>query len=68
MAVTKLIELIANSAKSWEDATRQAVHEASKTLYNIRSVSIREQCAVVEHGQITSYQVTVELSFEIEDS
>lgn len=66
MSVVKVLELMANSTKSWEDAAQQAVTEASKSLHNIRSVYIQDMSATVENGKITQYRVTVKLSFEIE--
>ncbi|MCF1715078.1 dodecin family protein [Flavihumibacter sp. RY-1] len=66
MSVVKVLELMANSTKSWEDAAQQAVTEASKSLHNIRSVYIQDMSATVENGKITAYRVTVKLSFEIE--
>ncbi|MCU0384516.1 MAG: dodecin family protein [Flavihumibacter sp.] len=66
MSVVKVLELMANSTKSWEDAAQQAVTEASKSLHNIRSVYIQDMSATVENGKITEYRVTVKLSFEIE--
>lgn len=47
MAVLKVIEVLASSNKSWEQATANAVKEASKTIKNIRSVYVNEQSAVV---------------------
>lgn len=66
MSVVKVLELMANSSKSWEDAAQQAVTEASKSLHNIRSVYIQDMSATVENGKITAYRVTVKLSFEID--
>lgn len=66
MSIVKVIEVMANSGKSWEDAAQQAVHEASKTLHNIRSVYIQDQSAVVKNGKITEYRVTAKLSFELD--
>ena len=66
MSVVTVLELMANSTKSWEDAAQQAVTEASKSLHNIRSVYIQDMSATVENGKITAYRVTVKLSFEIE--
>lgn len=66
MATLKVIELLANSSKSWEDAAQQAVLEASKTLHNIKSVYIKEHSALVEKNKIVEYRVTIKLSFEIE--
>lgn len=68
MHTLKVIELMANSQLSWEDAARNAVAEAAKTLHNIRSVYIKNHSAVVEDGKITEYRVTVKLSFEIDES
>ena len=68
MAVLKVLELMANSSKSWEDAAQQAVAEASKTLKNIRSVYIQDHSAVVKNNKIVEYRVNVKLCFEIEES
>ena len=46
MAVLKVIEVLSSSTTSWEDATKKAVAQASKTLKNIRSVYVQEQSAV----------------------
>ena len=66
MAVLKVIEVMASSATSWEDATAQAVAEASKTLKGIRSVYIKDQSAVVADGKITEYRVNLKVSFSVE--
>lgn len=66
MAVLKVIEVLANSEKSWEDATRKAVAEAAKSLKNIRSVYVQEQSAAVKGGEVTEFRVNVKITFEIE--
>jgi flavin-binding protein dodecin len=66
MSVIKVLELMANSSKSWEDAAQQAVAEASKTIHDIRSVYIQDQSAVVENNKIVEYRITAKLSFEVE--
>lgn len=68
MAVLKVLELMASSTKSWEDAAQQAVSEASKTLKHIRSVYIKEHSAVVNKNKIVEYRITAKLSFEIENA
>ena len=65
MAVLKVIEILSNSEKSWEDAARKAVKEASKTVKNIRSVYIREQSCVVDGDNITHFRVNVKITFEV---
>jgi flavin-binding protein dodecin len=66
MAILKVLELMANSTKSWEDATQQAVAEASKTIHNIKSVYLQDQSATVNNNKITEYRVTVKLTFEVD--
>jgi len=65
MAVIKVIELMANSDKSWEDATKKAIKKASKTVKGIRSAYVQDQSVVVKNGEITEYRVTLKVSFEI---
>lgn len=65
MAVLKVIEVLSNSSESWEDATRKAIKEASKTVKNIRSVYIKDQSCVVESDEITKFRVTVKITFEV---
>ena len=65
MAVLKVIEVLANSDKSWEDATRKAVKEASKTVKNIRSVYVQDQSAIVNNDEVTEYRVNLKLTFEV---
>lgn len=66
MAVLKVIELLAESDKSWEDAVQNAVKEASKSLKNIRSVNITNQSCVVKSNQIQSYRINAKVTFEVE--
>jgi flavin-binding protein dodecin len=68
MAVVKVIELLAESEKSWEDAARQAVAEAAKTVRGIRSVYVNEFQATVENDQVRNFRVNAKISFLIEKS
>jgi len=65
MAVLKVIEVLANSEKSWEDATKKAVKHASKSVKNIRSVYINEQSASVKDGEVSEFRVNVKITFEV---
>jgi flavin-binding protein dodecin len=65
MAVLKVIEVLANSEKSWEDATKKAVKQASKSINNIRSVYVQDQSASVDNGEVTDFRVNVKITFEI---
>lgn len=66
MAIVKVIELLAQSDKSWEDAVQLALKEASKTVRNIKSIYVKEFQAIVEAEQITHYRVNVKVSFTVE--
>ena len=66
MAVLKVIEVLANSDKSWEDATNKAVKQASKSLKNIRSAYVNEQSVAVKDGEVFEYRVNVKITFEID--
>ena len=65
MAVLKVIEILANSDKSWEDATKNAVKQASKTVKNIKSVYVQDQSAMVKGDDVTEYRVNLNLTFEV---
>ena len=64
--ILKVIEILASSKTSWEDAAANAVKEASKTVRGVRSVNVQNQSAVVEKGKITEYRVNCKISFGIE--
>ena len=66
MAVVKVIEIIAESPTSWEDAAQAAVAEASKSVRGIQSVWIQDQKGVVQDGKIVSYRVNCKVSFTVE--
>ncbi|KAB7529248.1 dodecin domain-containing protein [Flagellimonas olearia] len=65
MAVLKVIEVLANSDKGWEDAAKNALEQASKSVKNIRSIYINEQSATVKDGKIDDYRVNVKITFEV---
>ena len=67
MATLKVIEVMADSKKSWRDAVENAVKEASKTVKNIKSVWVKDQTAMVDNGEITSYRVHTKITFEVKD-
>ena len=65
MAILKVIEVLANSEKSWEDATKKAVKHASKSVKNIRSVYVADQSAAVKDGEVSDFRVNLKITFEI---
>ena len=61
--VVKVIELISQSPKSWEDAAQGAVEAAAKTLRNVRSLYIKEFTAEVDDGKVTNYRINPKVTF-----
>ena len=66
MALLKVIELLAESNKSWEDATKNAVSEASQSIRKIRSVYVKNLNCKVEDGKITHWRLNCKVTFEKE--
>ncbi len=66
MAVLKVIEVMASSTKSWEDAALNAVKRTSKTVKNIKSVWIQDQSIMLtKGGNAKEYRVNCKISFEV---
>jgi flavin-binding protein dodecin len=61
MSVLKVIELLASSTISWEDATQKRL-PASKSLKNVKSVYVKNQSAAVSDGKISEYRATVKVT------
>jgi dodecin len=64
--IVKVIELMSESPKNWEDATQNVVKEAAKTLRNIRSIYIKEFTVAVDNDKVASYRVNAKVTFEME--
>lgn len=65
MSVIKVIEVIASSPKSFDDAAHKALEEASKSVNNIKSIYVDHMNANVENNQIVSFAVNAKISFEV---
>ena len=66
MAILKVIEILAESDKSWEDAAKRAIKDASKTVRGIKSIYVKNLEATVENGQIKRYRINAKISFALE--
>jgi flavin-binding protein dodecin len=64
--VVKVIELMSQSPKSWEDAAQGAVEEATKTLRNVLSIYIKEFTAEGDDGKVTNYRINAKVTFDLE--
>jgi dodecin len=65
VAIHKVIEVIAQSGTSWEDAAQSAVKDAGKTVRNIRSIWIKNAEGIVDKNKIVAYRVNAHITFEV---
>lgn len=65
MAIMKVIEVMADSEKSWEDATKSAVKKASESVKHIRSAYVQSQSVTVEDDAVAKFRVNVKITFEV---
>ncbi len=66
MSMLKVIEVLAESDKSWEDAAQFAVNKANQSVRNVRSIWIENFEATVENGKIKKYRINGKISFVLE--
>jgi hypothetical protein len=64
MSVYSIIEIVGTSPKSWEDAAKNALATASKTLEDLRIAEVVKQDVTVENGKITTFRVRLNISFK----
>ncbi len=65
-SVYKIIELVGTSAKSWEDAAKNAVETAGKTLRELRIAEITKLDMKLEDGKVVAFRARVQVSFKYE--
>jgi dodecin len=63
-SVYKVIEIIGSSPKSWEDAAKNAVEAAAKSLQDLRVAEVKEMDMRLENGKVVEYRVKVTVSFK----
>ncbi len=61
----KVIEILSESDKSWEDATAKGVKKASDSIKGIKSAFVQSQSATVKDGEVNSYRVNLKITFEV---
>lgn len=66
MSVAKIAEISAASTVGFEDAIKEGIKRANKTLKNITGVWIQDQKLDVENGEITNYRVIMKVTFVLE--
>ena len=66
-SVYKVIELIGTSPNSWEEAAKNAVETAGKSLKDLRIAEVAELDMKVEDGKVAAYRVKVKVSFKYQE-
>jgi len=67
MAVARVTQIIGASPHSWEDAVRNALERANKTLRGITGIEVLKENAAVENGKIAEFRAMVQVTFVLED-
>ncbi len=67
MSVAKVIEIIASSEKSFEDAVVQGVAKAADTLHDITGAWVKDQSVKVEKGNVVEYRVVMKVTFVLKE-
>lgn len=65
MSVVKIIEVI-SQGKSIEEALQSAIHEASKTLHNIKQINVEHVSGIVENNKIVEFRINAKISFVVD--
>ena len=65
-SVYKIIELVGTSPNSWEEALKNVVEQATKTLQDLRIAEVSKLDVKLENGKIVAYRARVKLSFKYE--
>jgi hypothetical protein len=65
MSIAKTAEISASSSKSFEDAIQKGIEKMAETVDNIEGAWIKEQKVVVSDGEVTSYRVTMKVTFVV---
>jgi len=63
-SVYRVTEIVGTSRNSWEDAARNAVQTAARTLRDLRVAEVTKMDLVIESGKVVAYRARVSLSFK----
>ncbi|MDD3846517.1 MAG: hypothetical protein A4E60_01512 [Syntrophorhabdus sp. PtaB.Bin047] len=63
-SVYKIIEIVGTSEKSWEEAAKNALETAGKSLEDLRVAEVIKQDVTLENGKVSQYRVRLNISFK----
>lgn len=66
MSIAKVIEISAESPKSFEDAIQDGIQRASESVENIKGAWVNEQQVVVDDGKVVNYRVDLKVTFVVQ--
>ncbi|SPH18773.1 hypothetical protein DEA8626_02317 [Defluviimonas aquaemixtae] len=67
MSVARVTEISSTSKESFDDAVKQGIARASKTVRNIKSAWIKESTVEVTNGQVSEFRVNMAVTFVLDD-
>lgn len=68
MSLAKVVQVVASSDKSFDDAVKQGLANVTKTVRGVHGVKVHEWSGKVENNQIVSYKVVMDVAFQVESS
>lgn len=67
MSVARVTEITTTSDESFEDAIKQGIKRAAKTLDNITAAWVKDQQVTVKDGKVSDYRVCLKVTFILKD-
>ncbi len=67
MSMAKVVELVGESKVGWEDAVKNAVEDASKTVENMSGVEVYNWTANIDNGKIVEYKANIKVAYGVKD-
>lgn len=65
MSVAKVIEIIAESDKGWEDAAENAIKDVTKSVKDVKHLYVKDMQAIIEDGKIKTYRLNCNITFVV---
>ena len=68
MSVAKVIEISSTSSNSFDEAVKQGVERAGRSVRNITSAWVKDQRVTVKDNKVSEYQVNMQVTFLLDDN
>lgn len=67
MSVARVTEITSESTKNFEDAIRNGIARASKTIRNMKSAWVKEESVTIDGGEVKTFRVTLKVTFLLDE-